>query len=139
MEVEMAKILVVDDVPELRSQLKWAAEGTGREIFEADSGKQAIKLIQEHNFDVIVTDLKMETETAGLDVLKAAKEKDILTQVIVITAYGTPAVSVDAMRLGAFDYLERSAPGTEPLEMIRRKIPLALDYRVAKQKEMRVR
>jgi len=135
----MAKILVVDDESDLRGQLKWAAEGTGREVIEADNGKQAIKLIQEHNFDLVITDLKMETESIGLDVLKAAKEKDILTQVIVITAYGTPAISVDAMRLGAFDYLERSAPGTESLEMIRLKVPLALDYRNAKQKEMRMK
>jgi DNA-binding NtrC family response regulator len=135
----MARILVVDDESDLRGQLKWAAEGTGRELFEADSAQQAIKLIQESDFDLIVTDLKMETETAGLDVLKVAKEKDIFTQVIVITAYGTPAISVEAMRLGAFDYLERSAPGTEPLEMIRRKIPLALDYRNAKKQEMQMK
>jgi DNA-binding NtrC family response regulator len=133
----MAKILVVDDEPELRSQLEWAAcgEDNGQEVVSAESGSQAIQLIQQQDFDAIVTDLKMETDDAGLTVLKAAKEKDIYTQVIVVTAYGTPEVSVETMRLGAFDYLERNAPGTETLAMIRSKITLALEFRKAKLAE----
>jgi DNA-binding NtrC family response regulator len=89
-------------------------------------------LVREHDFDVIVADLKMETDKAGLEVLKAAKEKDIYTQVIIVTAYGTPEVSVETMRLGAFDYLERNAPGTDVLTMVRSKISLALEFREAK-------
>jgi len=128
----MIKILVVDDEPTLKGQLEWAARGEGRETMAAESGEQAIQLIQQHNFDVIVTDLKMETDEAGLDVLKAAKEKNIYTQVIVVTAYGTPEISVETMRLGAFDYLERNAPGTDCLAMVRSKINLALEFREAK-------
>jgi DNA-binding NtrC family response regulator len=129
----MFKILVVDDEPELRSQLEWAARGenNGQEVVAAESGEQAIHLIQQQDFDVIVTDLKMETDGAGLNVLKAAKEKDIYTQVIVVTAYGTPEISVETMRLGAFDYLERNAPGTDALAMVRSKISLALEFRRA--------
>jgi len=131
----MFKILVVDDEPALTSQLEWAARGEGREVVAAESGAQAIQLIQQYDFDVIVTDLKIETDSAGLDVLKAAKEKDIYTQVIAVTAYGTPAVSVEAMRLGAFDYLERNAPGTDCLIMVRSKVNLALEFRQAKLAE----
>jgi DNA-binding NtrC family response regulator len=128
----MAKILVVDDDPALRGQLEWAARGEGREVVTAESGEQAVQFIQENSFDVVVVDLKMETDKAGLDVLKAAKEKDVYTQVIVVTAYGTPEVSVETMRLGAFDYLERNAPGTGTLAMVRSKISLALEFREAK-------
>jgi DNA-binding NtrC family response regulator len=128
----MVKILVVDDEPTLKGQLEWAARGEGREVMAAESGEQAVRLIQQHSFDVIVADLKMETDKAGLDVLKAAKEKDVYTQVIVVTAYGTPEVSVETMRLGAFDYLERNAPGTDTLAMVRSKITLALELREAK-------
>ena len=128
----MVKILIVDDEPQLRGKLKWAAKGKDREVFEAESGEQAIHLIQQHDFAVIVTDLKMESDRAGLGVLKAAKEKDVYTQVIVVTAYGTPEVSVETMRLGAFDYLERNAPGTDTLAMVRSKINLALEFRRVK-------
>lgn len=128
----MKKILVVDDEPELKGQLKWAASGEDREVMSAESAEEAIQLIKENVFDVVVTDLKMKTDYAGLDVLRAAKEKDIYTQVIVVTAYGTPEVSVQTMRLGAFDYLERNAPGTDTLDMVARKIELALQFREAK-------
>jgi DNA-binding NtrC family response regulator len=128
----MVKTLVVDDEPTLRSQLKWAAQGEGREIVEAESAEQAIQLIQQNDFDIVVTDLKLATVDAGLEVLKAAKEKDIYTQVIVVTAYGTPEISVETMRLGAFDYLERNAPGTDSLAMLRSKITLAIELREAK-------
>jgi len=128
----MAKILVVDDESELRDHLAWAARGDGREVASAESGEQAVRLIQQQDFDVIVTDLKMETDEAGLNVLKAAKEKDIYTQVIVITAYGKPEVSAEIMRLGAFDYLERNIPGTDTLNMVRHKISLALEFREGK-------
>jgi len=131
----MVKILVVDDETMLRDQLQRAAEGKGRDVVGAESGEQATDMIQRNVFDVIVTDLKMETDEAGLEVLKAAKEKDIFTQVIVITSYGTPEISVRTMRLGAFDYLERNAPDTDALEMVRHKIKLALEFREAKLKK----
>lgn len=131
----MVKILVVDDDPDLRSQLEWTVRKGGWEPLSADSAEQAIRLIRENDFDVIVTDLRMETREAGLAVLKAAKEKDIYTQVILVTFYGTPEVSAEVMRQGAFDYLERNAPGTDHLTMLLRKIELALEFRQAKLKK----
>jgi two-component system response regulator HydG len=128
----MVKILVVDDEPGWRALLQWIARGEGRRVLAAESGEQAIRLIRQHDFAVIVTDLKMETETAGLDVLKAAREKDMRTQVIVSTAYATPEIGVETMRLGAFDYLERVAPGIDLPAMMRSKVALALEFRQAK-------
>jgi DNA-binding NtrC family response regulator len=87
-----------------------------------------------HNFDVIVTDLKMETATAGFSVLRAAKAKDVTTQVIVLTAYGKPEVKAESMVLGAFDYLETSRSDEKTtiggiFEVIRDKISSALCFR----------
>jgi response regulator of citrate/malate metabolism len=75
----------------------------------------------------------METKTAndGLSVLKAARSTEF-TQVIVITAYGEPQLSETSMHLGAFDYLERNAPGLHFRAVLNRKMHLALDYNQAK-------
>jgi len=128
----MYKILVVDDEPELREQLEVIATGHDRDVLSASGDKEAIKLIEQHEFNIIITDLRMgENEMAGIDVLKAAKKKSIHTQVILVTVYGTPEISVETMRLGAFDYLERNTPGTNIVEMLRAKIKLALEFQGA--------
>jgi DNA-binding NtrC family response regulator len=133
----MAKILVVDDEPYLRSDLKRATEKAGREVVEANNKNQALKLIEENDFDTVVTDLIMERsdEEQGLDVLVAAKRKDALTQVIVVTQYPTAERGVKAMVEGAFDYIERSMPGVNYLKLLSAKVDLALSYREAKQEE----
>lgn len=128
----MTRILVVDDKPKTRKHLAEAAHVSGADVATAGSAEEAIQEIARETFDVVVTDLQMETPKAGLEVLKAAKAKDIYTQVIVITAYGEPQISVETMSLGAFDYLEKNAPGTNVFEMISSKVNLALDYRNAK-------
>jgi DNA-binding NtrC family response regulator len=122
-------ILVVEDEPMQRDDLQWACEGEGRNIWAAGTAEEARRLIGENEFDVVVTDLRMKTEEASLDVLRAAKEKDIYTQVIMVTAYGTPEVSVSTMKLGAFDYIERNTPGVEFLATVQSMVSLALELR----------
>jgi two-component system response regulator HydG len=140
-ERKMIRILVVEDRAKARAQLAEVARTSDAEVVTADSKEQAIQAIAGETFDVVITDLKLGEKDlgAGLEVLKAAKEKDRYTQVIVITSYGTPQISVTAMGLGAFDYLEKNAPGTDIFSMIKRKVALALDYRNAKLKESSVR
>lgn len=131
----MARILIVDDRPKaLKHLASAAARVVGADVVTANSAREALQRISEEAFDVVITDLHMETSEAGLDVLKAAKERDIYTQVIVITAYGTPKIAVEAMRVAAFDFLEKNAPG-DVLEILEKKIALALEFRNAKLKE----
>nr|VFJ87881.1 MAG: Response regulator receiver domain-containing protein [Candidatus Kentron sp. LFY] len=71
------KILVVDDSPPLLDDLKWVAEkASGGDVVAARGAQEANALIQEHDFDLVITDLRMETEEAGMDVLAATKKKD---------------------------------------------------------------
>jgi|SRR5271166_1027857 len=130
----MARILVVDDRPKALEHLAKAAGIPGAHVVKASSAKEALQRIAEDTFDVVVTDLHMETNVAGLDVLRAAKQKDNYTQVIVITAYGTPEIAVEALRIAAFDFLEKNAPG-DILEVLKGKIALALEFRNTKLKE----
>jgi DNA-binding NtrC family response regulator len=101
----------------------------------AGSAREAILRIATETFDVIVTDLRMEAIEAGLEVLKAAKEKDGYTQVIVITAYGKPEITAEAMREAAFDFLERNIPGVDVFEVLRVKVTEALEFKNAKLRE----
>lgn len=132
----MTKILVVDDIDELRDDLEdMVGREKGREVFSASSAKQAIEIIQKQNIDLVITDLLMEAETAGLDVLKAAKEKDVLTQVILVTGHQKTEIGVQAMRMGAYDFIERNTPSINYLIMLQEKIPLALEFRGLKKSE----
>lgn len=133
----MAKILLVDDQDEFREGLVDAARTEGRELFEAENAEQAIELIKQHDFDLVVTDMKMaNNKTAGFDVLKAAKENDIYTQVIVVTSFGNPDINAKAMRMGAYDYFERNAPELiDPMKELRARITAALEYRQSKLKQ----
>lgn len=129
----MTNILVVDDFKPFLEELSGLAAGNETAVFVAQSSGQAIDQIRNRSFDLVITDLFMESQTAedGLSVVKAAKG-DQFTQVIVVTAYGRPELSVETMRLGAFDYLERGTPGCNFRAMLQSKIRLALDYRAAK-------
>ena len=132
-KVIMAKILVVDDEDVFRSRLMAAASGPDldHEVMTAGTLEDAIELIRHNDFDVVLTDLGLKGGPGeeGLEVLKAAKEKDIYSQVIVITSFGTPALNSKAMDMGAYDYLPRRAPATMFQREVHEAIIRALEYR----------
>ncbi|MBI5094149.1 MAG: sigma-54-dependent Fis family transcriptional regulator [Candidatus Hydrogenedentes bacterium] len=105
-DVNLHQMLVVDDKANMRHLLEAAFRDKGFEVTTASNGADAIKQIKERVFDVIITDFNMPGRT-GLDVLKAAKEVSADAQVIVVTAYGTIEIAVEAMRLGACDFIAK--------------------------------
>jgi len=108
----MSRILVVDDEEAYRSLMAGHLERKGFEVEKAEDGKQALALLQDSSFDVLVTDLMMP-KVSGLDLLRQAKKLDPWLEVIVITASGQVGNAISAMREdGAFDYL------LKPLETI---------------------
>jgi two-component system, NtrC family, response regulator HydG len=106
----MPKLLVVDDQRNMRTTLVMMLRGSGYDVDEAEHGEAAVERLQAEVYDLVLTDLKMGT-TDGLAVLRAAKELSQLTEVIVMTAYGTIESAVEAMRFGAQDYIQK--PFTE--------------------------
>ncbi|MBC8031560.1 MAG: PAS domain S-box protein [Pyrinomonadaceae bacterium] len=100
----LAKILVVDDEPELRSVLVKSLQKHGYEVAGAGSGHDALTRLRERDFDLLLTDLMMP-EMDGIALLKAALEIDPHLIGIMLTGRGTIQTAVDAMQVGAFDYV----------------------------------
>lgn len=98
------KILIVDDEELILNSLGQELEGEGYDVSLAANGEEGIAVLRENYFDLIITDLMMEGLN-GLEVLKAAKEIDPEVAVVIITGYGEVASAIDALRLGAADYL----------------------------------
>lgn len=102
----MAKVLVVDDQRNMRTTLTLMLQGAGYDVEDAHDGDAACQRVAAENFDLVLTDLKMGA-TSGIDVLRHVKEVSPLTEVIVMTAYGTIESAVEAMRLGGHDYIQK--------------------------------
>jgi two-component system, NtrC family, response regulator HydG len=102
----VGKVLVVDDQPSMRATLALLLQGSGYEVQVAANGAQGKQMGAEGAFDLVITDLRLGSPD-GLEVLRTVKEAQPLTEVIVMTAYGTIESAVEAMRCGAFDYLQK--------------------------------
>jgi DNA-binding NtrC family response regulator len=98
------KILIVDDELIMRESLAGWLERDGHEVDKADSGEKALQIITEARYDILLVDIKMEG-MSGLELLKIVKENDPDVEVVMITAFGSIATSIEAMKNGAFDYL----------------------------------
>ncbi len=105
--MEDGKILVVEDQDAMRESLVIAFKDEGYHVEGVCNGEDALRrLLGENQFDLVVTDLKMK-KVDGLEVLRAAKAANPLTEVVVITAYGTISTAVQAIREGAYDYVTK--------------------------------
>ena len=103
----MAKnILVVDDEPNLRHVLTVVLENAGYTVSSAANGMQALSLTETKPFDVILCDLRMP-QMDGLSFLKNATEQGFDAAIIMMSAYGTIETAVEAMKMGAADYISK--------------------------------
>ncbi len=98
------KILLVDDDSFILQSIASALEQEGYHVATAANGKEAIELLEENNFDLVLTDLVMDP-IDGLGVLKKAKEENPDTIVIILTGFGDLISAIEALRLDADDYL----------------------------------
>ena len=101
------RILVVEDDEILRAEIVGALEDEGHAVVQSASAKEATShLLREEAFALAITDLKLPDGT-GLDVLKKARSRWPDSPVLVMTAYASVGTAVEAMRLGAFHYLQK--------------------------------
>jgi len=120
----VGRILVVDDEPSILSVVHTLVKAEGYEVTGALGGERALELLGRERFDVVMTDIRM-VPVNGFEVLRAVKEHCPDTEVLMLTAYGTLETAVEALKLGAFDYLTKPFKIPELLLTIQR----ALEYR----------
>jgi two-component system NtrC family response regulator len=100
------KILLVDDDASLRKVIEFNLEQAGYEVITASDGKPALELYDKHDPALVSTDIKMPGMD-GMDLLKEIRRRDIDKLIIVITAFGTIDTAIEAMKLGAYDYITK--------------------------------
>ena len=113
----MARILVADDEAGVRSFLAETLELGGHEVAQASDGEEALALLARRAFDLLVTDLRMPKRD-GMEVLREAHARQPDLEVIVLTAHGSVSSAVEAMRLGAFDYLQKPVDGPDQVLLL---------------------
>jgi Nif-specific regulatory protein len=120
----MGRILIADDHDALRRGLARAMLQAGHDVEEAPNGNIAIERLHEGAFDVVLSDLKMGGSD-GLDVLRTTKVLYPATAVILMTAFGSIGTAVEAMKIGAFDYVQKPFE----IEEMEVKVEKALEMR----------
>ncbi|MEC4685310.1 MAG: sigma-54 dependent transcriptional regulator [Nitrospirota bacterium] len=101
-----ARVLIVDDEEIVRASCRKLLQPQGYRVSEAENAGSALKLMEVTTFDLVLSDLKLP-DASGIELLKEIKEVYPDTEVILMTGYGTVSTAVEAMKLGAYDYVEK--------------------------------
>ena len=102
----MQRVLLVEDKDSLRQMLATALKKAGYSVEEAADGSRAAERIRKQPYHLVITDLKLP-ELSGIEVLKLQKEIDPTVPVLIMTGYGTIEEAVEAMKAGAFDFIQK--------------------------------
>jgi DNA-binding response OmpR family regulator len=129
----LSNILLVDDEDAIRLSLRKALSQEDVSIHEARSGGEALQLLSQTSFDLVLTDIRME-DLSGLDLLAAIRDRFPDTVVILLTGYASVESAVQALRKGAYDYLIKPVS----IEAVRASIREGLAKRVEKRRRREV-
>ena len=102
----MSQVLIIDDHDSMREGLELLLRKRGHRTLSAEGGEQGLQLLEDEGADVVITDLKM-AKVDGIEVLRSVKENFPRVEVLVITAFGTIEKAVEAMKLGAADFITK--------------------------------
>ncbi|MFH2142020.1 MAG: sigma-54 dependent transcriptional regulator [Bacteroidota bacterium] len=132
----MTKILVIDDERSIRNTLKEILEYENFEVDLAEDGVQGLELVEKKEYDIVLCDIKMP-KMDGLEVLTKIIELEIFVPVVMISGHGNIETAVEALKIGAFDYIEKPLDLNRILTTIRNAIDkskLVSETRVLKKK-----
>lgn len=126
-------VLLVDDEEDIREILADKLQSAGLSVFEAENGKLALEKVHSNKIDVVISDLKMPV-MSGLELLKNMRETGFTQPVIMLTAFASQESTIEALRLGAFDYLTKPFEGKTVLEVVTKALKTSqAQQRVEKQ------
>ena len=130
----MAKIVIIDDEPAMVEVIVTICREKGHQVFPFNSATKAVEQLDSIQPHIVVADIRMETMT-GFDVLRHVREHHRQTAVILITAYASVETAVEAMKMGAYDYV------TKPFKIdeLQMTIQRALDYEAALRENVYLR
>ncbi|HEX6558354.1 MAG TPA: response regulator, partial [Longimicrobiales bacterium] len=104
--IEPPKVLAVDDEQVVCESIRRVLSQEGYQVMTTTSSREGVDLIRKHTFDLLLLDIKMP-EIDGIEFLREARAVSPETEVIIVTGYATIETAVEAIKLGAFDYLEK--------------------------------
>ena len=134
-----ARILIADDQPDVREALKLLLKSEGYQMDVADSPARALSLLERHEFDVVLIDLNYARDTTsgqeGLDLLAAIRGADETLPVIVMTAWSSVELAVEAMRRGARDFIQKPWDNERLLTILRTQAELGRALRRSRRLE----
>ncbi|MFH1596594.1 MAG: response regulator [Pseudomonadota bacterium] len=116
--MEKFKVLIVDDEEDFLETIVKRLQARSIEVIGAESGYQALELINDGNFDVVILDVKMPG-LDGIETLREMKKKKPLVEVIMLTGHASVESGIQGMQLGAFDYVMKPVALDELLEKMR--------------------
>ena len=114
-------VLIIDDEPLMRISIADALKAEGCQVKVATTGLEGMDLIRKEPFEIVITDLRLPGMD-GLQILQACKEVSPTTGVIVITAYGSVETAVEAIKMGAYDYITKPFSMDELLLIVKRLV-----------------
>ncbi len=130
-ETRLPRILVVDDERSMRELLAIVLRREGYEVLLAENGRAAVETLEREPVDILISDIKMP-DMSGVDVLRAAKKIDQDILGIMITAFASTETAVEAMRLGACDYLSKPFD----VDLLRMKVREKIESRQLRQENV---
>lgn len=135
----ISRILIADDQPDIRKALSLLLKPHGYQIIEATSPSNVLVKMDERDFDLLLMDLNYTRDTTsgkeGLDLLSRIQQIDSTLRVVVMTAYGSIEIAVQAMRLGARDFIEKPWDNDRLLSILRTQIELGHALRKGRRLE----
>lgn len=126
----MPDIMVVEDDVSNRETLVMILQGEGYRVLEAGSGDVALTIMENQNVDLVLSDVRMPGSVDGIALLKEIKSRDKFIEVILITAYGSVELAVNAMKSGAYDFIVKPFKKIDIMKAVRN----ALEKRVLSER-----